>query len=72
MNSNTVFGTFHQMLATMILFVTNGHMLVLGGLLSTFRFLPVGANPDTGQATEVMLIARSGSSSSPRCRSRCR
>jgi len=57
MNSNTVFGTFHQMLATMILFVTNGHMLVLGGLLSTFRFLPVGANPDTGQATEVMLSA---------------
>jgi flagellar biosynthetic protein FliR len=57
MNSNTVFGTFHQMLATMILFVTNGHMLVLGGLLSTFRFLPVGANPDTSHAMDVMLSA---------------
>ena len=55
MNSNTVFGTFHQMLATMILFVTNGHMLVLGGLLSTFRFLPVGANPDTSHSTEVIV-----------------
>lgn len=57
MNSNTVFGTFHQMLATMILFVTNGHMLVLGGLLSTFRFLPVGANPDIDQASDVILSA---------------
>jgi flagellar biosynthetic protein FliR len=57
MNSNTVFGTFHQMLATMILFVTNGHMLVLGGLLSTFRFLPVGANPDVSGASDVVISA---------------
>ncbi len=57
LNSNTVFGTFHQMIATMILFVTNGHMLVLGGLLSTFRFLPVGARPDTSHGTEVLVDA---------------
>jgi flagellar biosynthetic protein FliR len=57
LNSNTVFGTFHQMIATMILFVTNGHMLVIGGLLSTFRFLPVGAKPDTNHGTEVLLSA---------------
>ena len=57
LNSNTVFGTFHQMLATMLLFVTNGHMLVIGGLLSTFRFLPVGARPDTSHGTEVLIDA---------------
>ena len=57
MNSNTVFGTFHQMLGTMILFVTNGHMLVLGGLLSTFRFLPVGAALDTTHAGDVAVSA---------------
>ena len=42
---------------TMILFVTNGHMLVIGGLLSTFRFLPVGAKPDTSHGTDVLLSA---------------
>ncbi len=45
------------MLATMLLFVTNGHMLVIGGLLSTFRFLPVGAGPDLHGGTGVLLTA---------------
>lgn len=57
MNSSTIFGTFHQMLATTILFVTNGHLLVIGGLLSTFRFLPVGETPDTHGAPDVLLTA---------------
>ncbi len=57
MNSNTVFGNFHQMLATALLFVSNGHLLVIGGLLSTFRFLPVGESPDTAGGTEIMLTA---------------
>ena len=57
MNSNTVFGTFHQLLATAILFVTNGHLLVIGGLLSTFRFLPVGESPDTSGGTEILVTA---------------
>ncbi|WP_447643278.1 flagellar biosynthetic protein FliR [Nocardioides zeae] len=42
-NTNTVFGTFHQMLATMLLFVTGGHLLVVGGLLRTFELLPSAA-----------------------------
>ena len=46
------------MLATMLLFVTNGHLLILGGLLSTFRFLPVGEQPPTpATATDVLLAA---------------
>ena len=56
-NTSTIFGTFHQMLATVILFVTNGHMLIIGGLLSTFRFLPVGESPDTSGGTEVLVTA---------------
>lgn len=46
MNMNTVFGKFHQMLATILLFATGGHLLVLGGLLSTFELLPLGEMPD--------------------------
>ncbi|MBS42800.1 MAG: flagellar biosynthetic protein FliR [Nocardioides sp.] len=48
-NMNTVFGTFHQWLATMLLFATGGHLLVLGGLLRTFELLPLdGAFDLTG------------------------
>ena len=57
LNSTTVFGNLHQMLATMLLFVTNGHLLVIGGLLSTFRFLPVGAGPDLHGGTDVLMTA---------------
>lgn len=46
MNMTTIFGKFHQMLATMLLFASGGHLLVLGGLLRTFEMLPIGASPD--------------------------
>ena len=42
MNMNTVFGKFHQLLATVLLFATGGHLLVIGGLLKTFDVLPLG------------------------------
>jgi flagellar biosynthetic protein FliR len=57
MNSSTVFGTFHSMLATMLLFVSGAHLLVIGGLLSTFRFLPVGETPDLSGGTDIMMTA---------------
>lgn len=57
MNMNTVFGKFHQMLATILLFVTGGHLLVIGGLLSTFELLPLGATPDTSGAPGVLTTA---------------
>jgi flagellar biosynthetic protein FliR len=57
MNMNTVFGKFHQMLATMLLFATGGHLLVLGGLLKSFSVLPVGELPDLTGAPDVMLTA---------------
>ena len=49
MNSNTVFGKFHQMLATVLLFVSGGHLMVIGGLLKTFDFLPLGHLARLGQ-----------------------
>ena len=46
MNMNTVFGKFYQLLATVLLFATGGHLLVIGGLLKTFDVLPLGEMPD--------------------------
>lgn len=57
MNANTVFGKFHQMLATALLFATGGHLLVIGGLLRTFHFLPLGTSPEWQTAPDVLLTA---------------
>lgn len=57
MNMNTVFGKFHQMLATMLLFATGGHLLVLGGLLKSFDVLPVGDLPSVDGAPDVLVSA---------------
>lgn len=57
MNMNTVFGKFHSMLATILLFVTGGHLLVIGGLLNTFDLLPLGETPDASVAPGVLVTA---------------
>jgi flagellar biosynthesis protein FliR len=54
---NTVFGKFHQMLAAMLLFASGGHLLVLGGLLKTFQFLPIGTSPDLNGPTDMLVTA---------------
>jgi len=54
---NTVFGTFHQWLFTVLLFVSGGHLLVLGGLLRTFEIVPIGTSPDTSGGTGLMTAA---------------
>src|SRR4051794_36865937 len=56
---NTVFGKFHQMLATMLLFASGGHLLVIGGLLKTFQFLPVGSSPEVRGPTDLLVTAMS-------------
>ena len=53
-NMNTVFGKFHQMLATVLLFSTGGHLLVIGGLLTTFEMLPVGDLPELSRGSELI------------------
>lgn len=54
---NTVFGKFHQMLATMLLFASGAHLLVVGGLLKTFDLLPIGDSPDIAGMTDVVGTA---------------
>ncbi|GEP40184.1 flagellar biosynthetic protein FliR [Nocardioides psychrotolerans] len=57
MNMNSVFGTFHQMLATMLLFASGGHLLVIGGLLRTFELLPIGETPEVDGSASVLTKA---------------
>lgn len=57
MNTNTVFGRFHQMLATVLLMVSGGHLLVIGGLLSTFKYLPLTGMPDVSNWDSVLVTA---------------
>lgn len=53
-NQNSVFGTFHQFLATALLFTTKTHLLVVGGLLETFRVLPVGQMPSMPHDASIL------------------
>jgi len=57
MNMNTVFGKFHQLLATVLMFATGAHLLVIGGLLKTFDVLPLGEMPDVSGLPDVLLKA---------------
>lgn len=57
MNNSTIFGKFHQMLATMLLFASGGHLMVIGGLLTTFRLLPIGESPDLDRGSELFMKA---------------
>ena len=56
-NMNSVLGKFHQMLAATLLFVSGGHLLVVGGLLSTFEMLPIGATPEIKTGYDVVTRA---------------
>lgn len=56
-NSSTVFGTFHQWLATMLLFASGAHLLVVGGLLRTFDLLPVGELPQVADGPGLLTRA---------------
>ncbi len=57
MNQNTVFGKMHQLLATALLFGSGAHLIVMGGLLRTFHFLPLGQTPDWSLTPDVMITA---------------
>lgn len=54
---NSVFGKLYSMLATMLLFASDAHLLVIGGLLQTFERLPVGAAVDVVDLTEAVTVA---------------
>lgn len=57
LNTNSVFGKLYQMLAMMLLFATNAHLLVIGGLLATFDRMPVGSRWQAGDVTQVVTDA---------------
>lgn len=57
MNSNSVFGRLYQMLATMLLFASGAHLIVMGGLLRTFERLPVGGTANLLDLTEAATVA---------------
>lgn len=57
LNQSSVFGTWHQWLATALLLVSGGHLLVIGGLLRTFSFLPLSGMPDLAGWRPVLLTA---------------
>lgn len=54
---NSVFGKLYQSLATLLLFVSGAHLLVIGGLLKTFDSLPVGASPDVSDLSGALMTA---------------
>lgn len=56
-NMNTIFGQLHQMLATMLLFASGAHLIVIGGLLKTFDLLPVGGSVQVLKVTDVVMTA---------------
>ena len=58
-NINSVFGKFHQMLAIMLLFASGGHLMVIGGLLKTFEFVPLMTFPDITGWGDAMTTAMS-------------
>src|SRR3712207_4667074 len=57
MSVSTIFGKFHQLLATMLLFSTGGHLLVIGGLLKTFEVLPLGETPTFDGSPALLVTA---------------
>lgn len=57
MNSNSVFGRFHQWIAIALLMGSGAYLVVIGGLLQTFRYLPVMAVPDLSGWPQVLTTA---------------
>lgn len=57
MNTNSVFGRFYQWIAVALLVVSGGHLIIVGGLLKTFEFLPLDGTPDFASWESVLITA---------------
>jgi flagellar biosynthesis protein FliR len=53
-NTNSVNGKLFSMLGMMLLFASNAHLLIIGGLLRTFETMPVGTTWQPQGVTEVV------------------
>jgi flagellar biosynthesis protein FliR len=56
-NMNSVHGKLFSMLATMLLFVSGAHLLVIGGVLRTFETMPVGSAWQPAGVADVVSTA---------------
>ncbi|QWZ08502.1 flagellar biosynthetic protein FliR [Nocardioides panacis] len=56
-NMNSVHGKLFSMLGMMLLFTSNLHLLVIGGLLRSFETMPVGTAWQPSSVTEVVTVA---------------
>ena len=54
---NSVHGKLFGMLATMLLFASDAHLLVIGGLLRSFETMPLGTPWQPDDVTEVVATA---------------
>ena len=57
MNSNAVFGRFHQMLAVILMMVSGGYLMVIGGLLSSFNFVGLTGMPAVHSWSAIVTTA---------------
>jgi flagellar biosynthetic protein FliR len=57
LNMNSVNGKLFSMLAMMLLFATDAHLLVIGGLLRSFETMPVGTPWPLDSVTHVVTVA---------------
>ena len=57
LNMNSVNGKLFSMLAMMLLFATDAHLLVIGGLLRSFQTMPVGTPWPLDNVTHVVTVA---------------
>ena len=56
-NMNSVHGKLFSMLSMMLLFASNAHLMVIGGLLRSFDKMPVGTAWQPSSVTEVVTVA---------------
>jgi flagellar biosynthetic protein FliR len=54
-NTASVFGRFYQLLATTLLFASNGHLLIVRGFFESFRAVPAGAY-DPGMMASMLTL----------------
>jgi flagellar biosynthetic protein FliR len=57
MNTNSVFGRFYQWIGIALLVATGAHLIIIGGLLKTFEFLPLDGTPDLANWEGVLMTA---------------
>ncbi|HET8716280.1 MAG TPA: flagellar biosynthetic protein FliR [Nocardioidaceae bacterium] len=56
-NMNSVNGKLFSMLAMMLLFASNAHLMVIGGLLHSFDTMPIGTSWEPADVTQVVTVA---------------